>query len=214
MGLTNQRIRPLRQALLLRCRSRAILRNADQFNVQQAKAGSAPTRLLLLMSIRSPVTVCIISICIFVLALTQDGFYLDHVPRDAWAAGWGEFAVGWISVFYGTVAWLGNPLLIASWITLFRRKLKWSAFLAFVALLFMLSFLFNKRIVYNEAGSYSKIAGHGLGYWLWLLSAFVAYCGALLALKLSPKIAQMPNRSTDPTPASGTPPAGQEPRHG
>jgi hypothetical protein len=165
------------------------------------------------MPSRSPVVIFSLSICIFILALTQKGFYLDHVPRDAWAAGWGEFAVGWLSLFSGTVAWLGNPLLIASWITFFRRKLKWSAVLSFLALLFMLSFLLNKRIVYSEAGNSSKISGYGLGYWLWLLSAFVGMCGALHALKLSPRIAQMPKESTDPELASGTSSAAQDSRH-
>lgn len=160
------------------------------------------------MTIRSPVKVCVCSICIFVLALTQNGFYLDRVGRDAWAAGWGEFVFGWISLFSGTVAWLGNPLLIASWVFLFRKKTSWAAGLAFLALLFMLSFLLNQRIVDSEAGTSTKISGYGLGYWLWLSSAVVVVLGACLALRTTPKTAPMP----DPTPAQGTSPTGQEPR--
>lgn len=150
------------------------------------------------MPLRSPVIVCTFSICIFSLALTQDGFYLEHIPRDAWAPGWGEFAVGWISLFSGTIAWLGNPLLIASWITQFKRKEKWSVVLAIMALLFMLSFLFSRRIVYNEAGASSKIDGYGRGYWLWVLSALVAVCGAVQALMLSRKGFQIPSQSAVP----------------
>jgi hypothetical protein len=162
------------------------------------------------MTIRSPRTVGILGICVFVVALTQDGFYLDRVGRDAWAPGWGEFALGWISLFSGTVAWLGNPLLIASWITLFRGKIKWAAGLAFVALLFMLSFLLNKRIVDSEAGTSARISGYGLGYWLWLSSAFVVVFGTVLILSARSKAAPRPNQSSGPVLSSGEPVAGQE----
>lgn len=131
------------------------------------------------MVIRSRRIVGTVSICVFALALTQDGFYLDRVPRNAWAPGWGEFAVGWISLFSGTLAWLGNPLLIASWIALFRKRVKGAAWFAFLAMLFMLSFLLNKKIVDSEAGSEARISGYGLGYWLWVLSSVVAAFGSL-----------------------------------
>jgi hypothetical protein len=162
------------------------------------------------MTIHSPRTVGLVSLGIFAVALTQDGFYLDRVGRDAWAPGWGEFALGWISLFSGTVAWLGNPLLIASWITLFRGKIKWAAGLAFVALLFMLSFLLNKRIVDSEAGTSARISGYGLGYWLWLSSAFVVVFGTVLILSARSKAAPRPNQSSGPALSSGEPVAGQE----
>ena len=164
------------------------------------------------MTARSPAKVCICSIGVFIVALTQNGFYLDRVARDAWAPGWGEFAFGWISLFSGTVAWLGNPLLIASWIFLLRMKPKWAAGLAFLSLLFMLSFLLNKTIVDSEAGTTSRISGHGLGYWLWLSSAAVALFGACLILGTAPKTAPMPNPLAGPANRPDTPDAGQESR--
>jgi hypothetical protein len=148
------------------------------------------------MRIRPQATVCVISLCIFLLALTQNGYYLDHVPRDAWAPGWGEFAFGWLSLFSGTIAWLGNPLLIASWITLYRNRVKASAILALLALAVMLSFLLNKKIIFNEAGSESRISGYGLGYWLWVTSALVVVLGTCFI----PKAPNKPDRSLDPTP--------------
>ena len=157
------------------------------------------------MTLRSPGKVGILSIAIFAVALTQDGFYLDRVGRNAWAPGWGEFAFGWISLFSGTVAWLGNPLLIASWIFLFKKKPGWAAGLAFLALLFMLSFLHDKRIVDSEAGTSSRISGYGLGYWLWLSSAFVAAFGSCVALLTTPRTAPIPNQSSDPTSAAQEP---------
>ena len=164
------------------------------------------------MSIRTPSAICILSISIFAVALTQDGFYLDHAPRNAWAPGWGEFAVGWISLFSGTLAWLGNPLLIASWITLFRGRVKLSALLAFFSLLFMLSFLLNKRIVINEAGSESGIAGYGLGYWLWILSALVAVGGAWQARGTPAAIAPGSGQALNPTPGNVMKASEQPPR--
>jgi len=144
------------------------------------------------LSIRSPATVCAISIGIFLIALTQNGYYLEHAPHDAWAPGWGEFAVGWISLFSGTVAWLGNPLLIASWIALYRKRVQVAATLALLALVLMLSFLLNKRIIFNEAGSESGISGYGLGYWLWVSSAFVVVLGTCLIPKAPAKPSQEP----------------------
>ena len=123
------------------------------------------------------------SIALFALALTQDGFYLDRMGRDAWAPGWGEFAFGWLSLFSGTLAWLGNPFLIASWIALYRGKGKSAGCLAIVALAFMLSFLLNTTIVDSEAGTASRISGYGFGYWLWLSSAIVVASGSWLTLK-------------------------------
>jgi hypothetical protein len=127
-------------------------------------------------------TATIISICVFAVALTQDGYYIAHNPRDAWAPGWGEFAVGWLSLFSGTIAWLGNPLLIAGWITFFRKRAKPSVCLSALALLFMLSFLHAKTIIINEAGGTAKITGYGLGYWLWAASSLIALVGAIRGL--------------------------------
>jgi len=127
-------------------------------------------------------TAIILSMCVFALALTQDGYYIDHNPRDAWAPGWGEFAVGWIGLFSGTFAWLGNPLLIASWIAIFRKKAKASAWLSASALLIMLSFLHDKTIIFNENGSSARITGYGLGYVLWVASGVAALIGASMGL--------------------------------
>ena len=124
----------------------------------------------------------ILSIGVFAVALTQNGYYVGHNPRDAWAPGWGEFAVGWYSLFSGTIAWLGNPLLIAGWITFFRKNAKASACLSALALIVMLSFLHDKTIIINEAGSSAKITGYGLGYALWVTSSLVALIGATMGL--------------------------------
>ena len=124
----------------------------------------------------------ILSMCIFAVALTQNGYYVGHAPRDAWAPGWGEFAVGWMGLFTGTIAWLGNPLLIAGWITFFRKRAKASAYLSALALLVMLSFLHDKTIIINETGSSAKITGYGLGYVLWVASSVAALIGATISL--------------------------------
>lgn len=129
------------------------------------------------MKSRLPKILAFISIGLFAVALTQNGYYIDRPNRNAWAPAWGELAVGWISVFSGTVAWLGNPLLFASWVALFNKALRAAGLFAAVALGFMLSFLLNRTIIDSEAPSYARITGYGLGYWLWLSSAATVVIG-------------------------------------
>jgi len=48
----------------------------------------------------------------------------------------------------------------------------------------MVAFLFRHTIVASEAPTYAKIIGYGVGYWLWLTSAWlVIMSGATGLLK-------------------------------
>jgi hypothetical protein len=46
----------------------------------------------------------------------------------------------------------------------------------------MLSFLRIETIPVNEAPTYAKITGYGLGYWLWLASAVVLFAASIVGL--------------------------------
>ncbi len=55
-----------------------------------------------------------------------------------------------------------------------------------------------------------RISGYGLGYWLWLSSAFVVVFGTGLILSARAKTTPRPNESSGPALSSGEPAAGQE----
>src|SRR4051812_16728777 len=67
---------------------------------------------------RSPMvtTSVVVSISLYLVSLTQDGFYIDR-PSDprAWAPCIGLFFVGWVSIVDGVFAWFANPALFLAW---------------------------------------------------------------------------------------------------
>jgi hypothetical protein len=134
------------------------------------------------VSRRLPKIVIVASIIVFAAALTQDGYYIDAENPRAWSPGWGLLLFGWLGLLDGVFAWLANPLLLSAWIFSFVGKKKLALALAIPAPLFMLGFLFRDTIISSEAPTYSKITGHGTGYWLWLASACLTILGAALAL--------------------------------
>ena len=94
---------------------------------------------------------------------------------------WGLLLIGWMGLAYGTFTWLGNPALIAAWMLFFNKKPTLSLLAAFIALVFMVSFLFQQTVVSSEAPSYSRIVGYGTGYWLWLTSGVLQVVGSAVA---------------------------------
>jgi hypothetical protein len=109
-----------------------------------------------------------ISVGVFVVALFNDGFYLDLDEPRAWAPGWAELLFGWMSA---SLAWLANPCLFIAWVFALRRQTFIAAGLALFATGLALSFLLVDEMIVNEGGGTAKITGYGLGYWLWLASA-------------------------------------------
>ncbi|PZP52549.1 MAG: hypothetical protein DI598_00500 [Pseudopedobacter saltans] len=86
-----------------------------------------------------------------------------------------------MGLLYGTpgLVWMANPLLLLSWI--FNKK-KIALIFGILAIIAALSFLFIKRMIADEAGHYSSIDQHYLGYWLWL-SSIVLNMGNVLYQK-------------------------------
>ena len=121
---------------------------------------------------------------LFLLSLTQDGYYIDGTDPRAWAPAWGLLLFGWLGLFSGVFAWVANPLLVIGWILFIRRRYRAGLWTAIAALLLMLSFLLHTTILSSEAPTYSKITGYGPGYWLWVASGVSLLSSNVLAVTL------------------------------
>jgi hypothetical protein len=122
-----------------------------------------------------------LSIALFVLCLSCDGYYIEGQNPRAWAPSWGLLLIGWSGLFYGTFSWLANPALFAAWFMFYRRRYWRATICGLIAAVLMLSFLLTKTIVSSEAPTYSRVIGHGIGYWLWVASAFVLLSASIAA---------------------------------
>jgi hypothetical protein len=56
-------------------------------------------------------TIVLASLVLFVVCLTQDGFYIEGPNPRAWASALYLFLLGWLGLLSGTIAWFANPLL-------------------------------------------------------------------------------------------------------
>jgi hypothetical protein len=80
------------------------------------------TRTVERMQTKFSKTALWISVVLYVLCLTQEGYYIDGPDPKAWSPAYGLLIFGWIGLFAGVFAWLANPLLFASWILLAISK--------------------------------------------------------------------------------------------
>ena len=125
--------------------------------------------------------VFLLSLLIFLIALSQPAFYIDRVDYDGWSSPIGLILVGWLPILAGegsAIAWLANPLIIVSWVSLFKME-KISFWTSLASIAFALSFLFVDEIMSSEAPTYSKVTEIKLGYWLWVSSMVTFSLGAL-----------------------------------
>jgi hypothetical protein len=95
----------------------------------------------------------------------------------------------------GTGGWHGPEY--ASWIAGFRGRQYQAAVSATIALVFIVLFLFRSTMSYPlyEREPIVPIVGHGLGYWLWMLSAatmVIGYYRALIEHKPSLRKSEAP----------------------
>jgi hypothetical protein len=119
-----------------------------------------------------------LSTVLFAVCLTQDGYYIAGNNPRAWSPALGLLLLGWIGLGQLVFAWIANPLMILAWLFSWKSRPGRALLCSTLALLFMASFLFEKRILSDENGRSSAIAGYGLGYWLWMASAAVMALGA------------------------------------
>ncbi|WEA03608.1 hypothetical protein [Mucilaginibacter sp. SJ] len=120
-------------------------------------------------------SVILLSIGIYSVSLTQDCYCVTDSCGNSFMA----LIMGIVGLVFGgaNLTWLANPILFISW-SLWKKNTQKSMLASGCALIFMISFLFFKQIVSDEAGNYSNIVSYKLGYWLWLLSALTMFIGA------------------------------------
>ncbi len=138
------------------------------------------------MSRQIPVVLSLASVALFLLAPTQDGYYIEGSNPRAWVPAWGLLLIGWLGLFYGVFAWVANPLMAAGWLLCWLKKYRAGGALAAMAMLFMLSFLLHSTVISSEAPTYSRISGYGPGYWLWIASAATLLLANAAAMILQP----------------------------
>jgi len=122
---------------------------------------------------RIKTTGLIISILLFLLALTRECYLANHKPSVG-SFGLISFLLGWLNVSWSGISWLANPLLILSYISIFKNE-KWAIGFSLLALCFSLSFLLVDKVIVDEAGHNGKITGYLSGYWLWIASIAVVF---------------------------------------
>lgn len=133
---------------------------------------------------RLPKIITLLSVVVFAASLTQNCYNIEAHNPKASSPGLYLLLIGPIGVFYGIFEWLANPVLLAAWVFSFAGKNKIALLLGIVASALMVAFLFRHTIVASEAPTYAKIIGYGVGYWLWLTSAWlVIMSGATGLLK-------------------------------
>jgi hypothetical protein len=122
------------------------------------------------------------SIGLFCLCLLGDGFYSHASRPDSAVSGWQLFLFGWSAIPHGGVAWLANPVIGVAWVLFSLKHPGRSAGLAVLALALMISFLFESKVtsIYSETST--VVADCGLGYWLWVASAFALLLGSIVAI--------------------------------
>lgn len=111
-----------------------------------------------------------LSVGLFVLSLP----FNCYCTTGNCASSFMAFILGGVGMLSGgaAIAWLANPLLIASWM-ITRKVNNASLFISVGALLMALSFLLFDEILNDEGGGKRSIVSYQPGYWLWLLSTMV-----------------------------------------
>jgi hypothetical protein len=132
------------------------------------------------VSMGSVVAIC--SMLIFGSSLFRDAYYAAYAAgRDQPMHALQALLTGWMTVFGGYIAWLANPLLVMSWIQLFKSKYTAAALYSIAAFAAAASFLLQSRIWLDEAGNIGLITARASGYWLWLSSIGIALIGSAYA---------------------------------
>ncbi|HTL27841.1 MAG TPA: hypothetical protein VL282_01410 [Tepidisphaeraceae bacterium] len=122
------------------------------------------------------------SVLLFIVSLTQIGFYTEGGDEPSAPRCFGLLLVGWLALFERIFAWLANPALIATWVLLFTRRPRSGAICAIVSLALSLSFLLHRHITLSESGNVSRIVGYGPGYWLWVSSIATVLIGSVIPI--------------------------------
>lgn len=133
--------------------------------------------------------ILVVSILLFLISLTQTAFILDYKKSTA-IPSIQVFLLGWMDIFDSIHSpWLANPLLIISWIMLFKKTTT-----ALISSFFACCLAFSFLSVTKEITTSDTISGYiisfGSGYWIWLSSStifFIFILGIFLLEKRNEK---------------------------
>jgi hypothetical protein len=130
------------------------------------------------------------SIMLYAVWLACPAFHALAGTVPQLAPGYLALAVGWFAALFaliglpsgnveppGTLTWLVNPLLLASWVLAWRRRGGAAVTLALLAFVVSLGFVFVRTIPVPDNGTYEHIVP-GAGYVLWVLSTVCALWAA------------------------------------
>jgi hypothetical protein len=120
----------------------------------------------------------LISAITFVIAMTQPAYYQTRSGETVIGSAM-CLKIGAMGLLAGYFEWIANPLLLFSWIAAICGRRYQAAISSTIALIFIASFLFRSKMTYPlyQRESTVPIVGHGLGYWLWMLSAAIMVVG-------------------------------------
>lgn len=116
------------------------------------------------------------SISFFILSLVNKAYCTEGACSDSIMV----LLLGWLGMFSDPACWpwLANPCIFLSW-WLIKRDSRFTPMVIMASCLLTLSFLIFGQITDTEAGHQRRILSYGLGYYLWLMSAWILLVGYL-----------------------------------
>ncbi|PJJ84809.1 hypothetical protein [Mucilaginibacter auburnensis] len=125
-------------------------------------------------------TVFTLSILLYVISLTQEGFCT--VTRCG--GNWNGFAMVALGAIGGILSaaglvWYANPLLWAAWWFL-KKQPKKAIYFSGAATAISLSFLLFTEIADQQPGRESYITAYKAGYWLWVATMIATLLGSIV----------------------------------
>lgn len=124
-----------------------------------------------------------ISLIFFIISLTQNTYFVGENRTDSVGSnGLIALLFGWMFMFdLKVIPWLANPLLLISFISVLKNRIKRAKIFGLIALLCGLSFLLIDNIIANEGGTKKAITGYDIGYFLWITSLSINFLGIMIS---------------------------------
>ena len=113
-----------------------------------------------------------LSVAAYVAAMPLVAFYQARLDDEA-QRSFMLLLVGPMGVLVGYLEWLANPLIWYSWRMAKKGRWRTCAISSLIAVGLVASFLLRDHMEWPlyERDPRPRITGHGLGFWLWLVSA-------------------------------------------
>jgi hypothetical protein len=130
-----------------------------------------------------------VSAILYCVSLTQLAFCVEGNCKGNAHSGLAVLLTGWTNTLlilqapFAGFAWLANPLLLFTWVTVLAAYRRLALPFACTAFAFGLGILFRPEILISESGNTSPITPWGPGYWFWLGSLTLALLSAWLIPK-------------------------------